>query len=106
VGPAPGGALTTHGLVLQSTFSWQKSLDGGVEKAPPGAGPPVPKGTGPPTSYVNNTVLAAQQSKAISEFDQPFLFVVAGSYTLPKVAQLKKASYIFKDWQIGTLLSY
>jgi hypothetical protein len=39
-------------------------------------------------------------------FDQPLLFVVAGSYTLPKIEQLKKAAYLFQDWQIGTLLSY
>jgi len=88
----------THGLVLQSTFSWQKSLEAGVDgnaNTLVGA-----------TNYVNNTVLAPMQSKSISLYDQPFLFVIAGSYTLPKLEQLKKASYVFKDWQIGTLLSY
>ncbi len=90
----------THGLVLTSTFSYQKSLDVGVDGN-------VNTVVGGATNYsVNNAVQAAQQSKSISEFDQPLLFVVAGSYTLPKVEQLKKASYIFQDWQIGTLLSY
>ena len=90
----------THGLVLQSTFSWQKSLDVGVDGN-------INTTVGGPTNYsVNNAVQAPFQSKSISEFDQPFLFVVAGSYTLPRLEQLKKASYVFKDWQIGTLLSY
>ena len=86
--------------MLQSTFSWQKSLDVGVD-----SNPNITVG-GPTNLSVNNVVQAPQESKSISEFDQPFLFVVAGSYTLPKVEQLKWASYIFKDWQIGTLLSY
>ena len=90
----------THGLVLQSTFTWQKSMDVGVD-----SNPNITVG-GPTNLSVNNVVQAAQASKAISEFDQPLLFVVAGSYTLPKIEQLKGASYIFKDWQIGTLLSY
>jgi hypothetical protein len=89
-----------HGLVLQSTFSWQKSLDVGVD----GNVNTTVQGV---TNYsVNNVVQAPMQSKSISEFDQPFLFVVAGSYTLPRIEQLKAASYVFKDWQIGTLLSY
>jgi len=90
----------THGLVLQSTFSWQKSLDVGVDGN-------TFTTVGGPTNYsVNNAVQAPLLSKSISEFDQPFLFVVAGSYTLPRIEQLKAASYVFKDWQIGTLLSY
>ena len=90
----------THGLVLQSTFSWQKSLDVGVDGNPN-------TWVGATTNVsVNNVVQAPMSSKSISEFDQPFLFVVAGSYTLPRIEQLKGASYVFKDWQIGTLLSY
>src|ERR1700733_14326731 len=90
----------THGLVLTSTFSWQKSLDIGVDGNPNTF---VAAATNP---SVNNATQAPLQSKSISEFDQPLLFVVAGSYTLPKVEQLKAASYVFRDWQIGTLLSY
>jgi len=90
----------TKGVVLQSTFSYQKSLDEGVDGN-------TFTTVGGPTNYsVNNAVQAPQLSKSISEFDQPLLFVVAGSYTLPKIEQLKGASYVFKDWQIGTLLSY
>jgi len=88
----------THGMVLTSTFTWQKSLDVGTD----GNGNPAVAGT----NYVNNTVLAAQQSKSISVYDQPFLFVVAATYTTPKIERLKMASYFVKDWQLGTLLSY
>jgi hypothetical protein len=95
----------THGLVVQSTFTWQKSLQVGTDNSAAGLGPTVPNGT-TPTSYVNNTVMAAQQSKSISVYDQPFLYVLAATYTLPKFNQLKGASYILKDWQVGALLSY
>jgi len=91
----------THGLVLQSTFSWQKSLDVGVD-----GNPNTYLGGVTTNLSVNNAVQAPMASKSISEYDQPLLFVVAGSYTLPRIEQLKKASYVFKDWQIGTLLSY
>jgi hypothetical protein len=88
----------TKGAVVSSTFTWQKSEQVGTD----GNGNTTVAGT----NYVNNTILGAQQSKSISAFDQPFVFIVAGSYTLPKVSQLGKASYVFKDWQIGTLLTY
>jgi len=91
----------SHGLTATSTFSWQKSLDTGVD----GNGTIVAPSVGG-ANFVNNTVAGAQQSKAISEFDQPFLFVIAGSYTLPKISYLRKASWLLQDWQVGTLLSY
>jgi len=88
----------THGLFVTSTFAWQKSLQVGTD----GNGNPTVAGT----NYVNNTVLAAQQSKSISLYDQPFLFNILATYTVPKMSQLKKAAYVFQDWQLGTALSY
>jgi hypothetical protein len=88
----------TRGLFLVSTFAWQKSLDVGTD----GNANPTVAGT----NYVNNTVLAAQQSKSISLYDQPFLFNILATYTVPKLSQLKKAAYAVQDWQIGTALSY
>jgi hypothetical protein len=90
----------THGLVVNSTFTWQKSLQVGTDgnaNTLVGA-----------NNYVNNTVLGAMQNKSISSFDQPLLFVVAATYTVPKLDQLKfkPATYLLKDWQLGTLLSY
>jgi hypothetical protein len=88
----------THGLFIVSTFAWQKSLDSGVD----GNINAAVAGT----NYVNDTVLAPQQSKSISLYDQPFLFSILSTYTLPRLSQLKKAAYAFQDWQIGTALSY
>ncbi len=91
----------SHGLFVTSTFAWQKSLESGVDgNTNPTVGAP------PGTNYVNNTVLAAQQSKSISLYDQPFLFNILATYTTPKWTQLKKASWALQDWQIGTALSY
>jgi hypothetical protein len=96
----------SHGLTVASTFTWQKSLQVGTDNTLVGSGPTVANGGATPTSYVNNTVAAPFASKSISVFDQPFLLTIAGSYTLPKIAALMKASYILQDWQIGTLLTY
>jgi hypothetical protein len=90
----------THGLTVQSTFTWQKSQDVGVD-----ANPNTTVG-GPLNLSVNNVVQNQLGTKSISQFDQPFVFVIAASYTLPKIEQLGRASYIFQDWQIGTLLTY
>jgi len=97
----------SHGLTATSTFTWEKSLDIGADNTIPGSGPTVPNGGNPATSYVSNTVNGANLSKSISALDQPFVFTVAGYYILPNVPALGKvASYVLKDWQIGTLLTY
>lgn len=88
----------SRGLTVTSTFTWQKSLQVGTD----GNTNPAVAGT----NYVNNTVAAPYLSKSISLYDQPFVFTIAGSYALPKMPYLKKASYILQDWQIGTLLTY
>jgi hypothetical protein len=83
----------SHGLTINGTFSWQKTLatgnDGNTN-----------------LTYVNNVFEAAQQSKSISAFDQPLLLKIWGSYTVPKITALGKASYILQDWTVGTLLGY
>src|SRR6185312_10217712 len=48
----------THGLILSSTFTWQKSLQIGTD-----GNANTVVGT---TNYVNNSVLAPMQSKSIS----------------------------------------
>ena len=96
----------SHNLTGTVAFSWQKSLDIGVDNTVPGSGPTVVNGGGTPTSYVNNTVAAPFASKSISALDQPLLLEIAASYVLPKWHSLGKASWFVQDWQIGTLLSY
>jgi hypothetical protein len=80
----------SHGLNLTSTFARQKSLQEGVDT----------NGT------VNNILLNPANSKSFSSFDQPYLFTIAGSYALPKLATNKALSYVIQDWQLGTLLQY
>ena len=89
----------SHGLDFSSSFTWQKSLDSGVEDK-------FGRGGG---VYVNDPFNRPNQ-KAISVYDQPFQFVLAGSYTTPGLRPgstlMKALSWGVKDWQIGTLLRY
>ena len=91
----------SHGVTMTTGFTWQKSLDVGVDNSVPGSGPLVAG-----TSYVNNSVAAPFSSKAVSAFDQPLLLQIGGYYILPKMHFLGKGSYILQDWQVGTLLIY
>ena len=96
----------SRGLTGTVAFTWQKSLDVGVDNTSAGSGPTVANGGSTPTSYVNDTVAAPLASKSISAYDQPFLLEIAASYQVPKLHFLGKASYALEDWQLGTLLTY
>jgi len=87
-----------RGLVFNSSFSWQKSLQEGVDTntSPTVGGPNVQ------IAPIGNPAL----SKSISSFDQPFLFTFAGSYTLPKLPGNKVVSFVMKDWEITGFLNY
>ena len=80
----------SHGLVFSSSFTWQKSLQEGVDSNP----------------ILNNIVANPANAKSISSFDQPFTFVFAGGYTLPKLPGNKIVSWMLRDWQIGGLMQY
>lgn len=94
----------SNGLTVTSTFTWQKSLQVGTD------GNTNPGVLG--TNYVNNTVAAPMSSKSISVFDQPLVFTVAASYTIPKISYLNKngfekgVAYVLRDWQVATVLTY
>ena len=89
----------SHGLDFSSNFTWQKSLDSGVEDK-------FGRGGG---VYINDPFNRPNQ-KAISVYDQPFQFVLSGSYTTPGLGaggtSKKAVSWVIKDWQLGTLLRY
>jgi len=55
---------------------------------------------------VTNNVYNRAVNKYLSGFDQPFLSVIAGSYTLPKLAVNKALSLAVRDWQVGAVLRY
>jgi len=80
----------SHGFTFTGVFSWQKSLQQGIESA----------------NNVYNDVAVPSISKRISSFDQPLVFTFIGSYALPKWSGNKWLSAIFGDWQVGTLLTY
>ncbi len=62
-----------------------------------------------PAAQVND-VFNRQQNKYLSGYDQPFLFVIAPTYTTPKPSfgflQNKIVSYALEDWQFGSVLRY
>ena len=57
-----------------------------------------------------NHVFNKRKQKALSAYDQPFQFVISGSYFTPKWSAngtgLKVVSWLARDWQFGTLLRY
>jgi hypothetical protein len=91
----------SHGLEINSSFTWSKQLTLGVEDD-------FGRGGG---VFVNDAFNRRNQ-KTLSVFDQPFLFVFSGSYTTPKLSGGNRltgnraVSWIARDWQIGTLLRY
>jgi hypothetical protein len=91
----------SHGLALQSSFTWAKQQTLGTEAADPYF-------VGPAAQV--NDVFNRQQNKYISGYDQPFLLVIAPTYTVPKPSfsflQNKVISSMVRDWQLGAVLRY
>jgi len=89
----------SHGLEFGSAFTWAKQLTSGVEDD-------FGRGGG----VVVNDVFNRRNQKALSSYDQPFQFVISGSYMTPRwrtnSTGLKAVSWLARDWQIGTLLRY
>jgi len=92
----------SHGLNVNGAFTWQKSLQEGVDAYLANAGP-VTQGTG---FFVNNVAAGPQASKSFSAYDQPFVFVVTASYALPKWGPGRAFQSVVKVWTLGTLLNY
>ncbi len=80
----------SHGLTFTTVFTWQKSLQEGIE----------------PANNIYNDVFVRPVAKWLSTFDQPLVLTITGSYQLPKWGGNKWLSSIVRDWQIGTLLTY
>jgi len=80
----------TRGLVFNVAYTWQKSLQDGVD-----------------TNTVLNNILAnPNNAKSISSFQIPQTLVTAVQYTLPKWGSNKSLSYATRDWEFSTLLQY
>jgi hypothetical protein len=89
----------SHGLDLNGSFTWQKSLVRGVEDK-------FGRGGG---VFINDPFNRVNQ-KAISSYDQPFQFVLSGLYTTPGLSKggvtRSILSWAVKDWQVGALVRY
>lgn len=91
----------THGLTVDSAFTWQKELNLGV---------------GSDTSYLTpapnliNDVFNRNQNKQISGFSRPFMLVVSFRYTTPGFAAggaaMKVLSWAARDWNIAGVMRY
>jgi hypothetical protein len=90
----------SYGLSFGSTFTWQKSLQLGVD------GNRNLTVGGPGNQFVNMVAEDPSSGKSISRFDQPFLLIVNALYEVPKLGSNKALSLAFSGWQIGTLLQY
>jgi hypothetical protein len=91
----------SHGLTINSSFTWSKNEDIGTEAE-------VAYSAAMP---VENDVNNRQIDKYLSAYDQPFLFVFAGTYTTPRLQGNgllgnKAVSWIARDWQISAVLRY
>jgi hypothetical protein len=87
----------SHGLQFTGLFTWSHQLS---TAAPSNV--TIPGTGGQAVSDVFNRSL----NKYLSPYDQPFLFTVSANYTLPAIHTNKALSWIARDWQINTLLSY
>ncbi|HSP69903.1 MAG TPA: TonB-dependent receptor [Bryobacteraceae bacterium] len=91
----------SHGLSVDTAFTWQKEQNLGVSSD---------------TSYLTpapnliNDVFNYKQNKQISAFSRPFMLVITANYTTPGFAAgnagFKVLSWVARDWTIGTLLRY
>jgi len=91
----------SHGLEMQTAFTWQKELS---------------LGTNSSTSYFTpgalaiNDIFNREQNKSISSLSRPLQLVISGSYTTPRSGgdgmAFKMLSQAVRDWQLGAVLKY
>lgn len=87
----------SHNLMINGAFTWEKSLQEGVDSnSPLSLGGQLP----------NNVLNSLTTTKSISEFDQPFILQISAQYTTPGLPGPKALSWLLKDWSVGTLLVY
>jgi hypothetical protein len=85
----------SHGLLLQGSFTWSKSLDTGSNSLM--------------TAYTNSVsnlpVFDPRLRKAVSDFDVPQTLTVSGAWELPGPrGWWKPFTGLTRGWQLGTLL--
>jgi hypothetical protein len=91
----------SHGLTVDTAFTWQKELNLGVSSD---------------TTYLTpapnliNDVFNYKTAKQISGFSRPFMLVVAFTYVTPGMGgdgrTMKALSWATRDWTLGGVLRY
>ena len=88
----------SHGLSVNSTFTWSRGLANGSEREP------NPGTTG---SAVFNDVYNRQNNKYLSVYDIPFQFIVSANYQTPRLQSGHRAlREVLSDWTTGVVLIY
>ncbi len=88
----------SHGLSVNSTFTWSRALTNGSEREP------NPGTTG---NAVFNDIYNRPNQKYLSGFDIPFQFILSVNYQTPRVdfaGSLMR--HVLSDWTYGTVLIY
>ena len=86
----------THGLLVQGSYTWSKSLDTGSNSL-----------LTPYTNTVANLpVFDSRLRRAVSDFDVPQNLALSGTWELPSSgSEWKPFREFAKGWQLGTLLT-
>jgi hypothetical protein len=85
----------SHGLLVQASYTWSKSLDSGSNSLP--------------TAYTNTVsnlpYFDPRLRRSVSDFDVPQMFVVSGTWEISGLKLSGKAvAWLTSGWQLGTLL--
>ncbi|HWD97864.1 MAG TPA: hypothetical protein VG345_02455, partial [Bryobacteraceae bacterium] len=84
----------SHGLTLQSSFTWQKELELGTDNQDNGGG------------FTINDAYNRQVQKSISPSSLPFVFVTAFTYQSPGFTGNHLLRGFSRDWTLGAILRY
>ena len=87
----------SHGLTFNSNFTWQKNMNLGGEREP---------NFGTTASGSVNDVFNPQNSKYISQYSQPLVFLTSITYITPQIRGNKMLSWVARDWTYGAFLAY
>jgi Carboxypeptidase regulatory-like domain/TonB dependent receptor len=88
----------THGLTVDSAFTFQKELNLGV-----GADTSY---LGQPGTNAINDVYNRMQNKQLAGQSRPFMLVTSFRYTTPSISGMKALSYALRNWNIAGVLRY
>jgi hypothetical protein len=87
----------SYNFDLTGAFTFQKEMQIGAESF----GTEI-AAVSPSVNNLNNLA----SNKYLSGFSQPFRFVVAANYTVPRLKANKYLSYVLRDWTWGGVLQY